>query len=241
MNTQSTTNPAMKTIDLLKGIFVRFGEIAVMFVVLALVLFLSSNDLRWTWAWVYLGINLASVCTNAVFLLSIHPETAVERGRPKEMKNWDKVVVGFWSLFQFLGIPLVAGLDVRFGLSGTFPPALQIAGAITFAAGMGLLGWAMITNAYFSTAARIQDDRGQTVCRSGPYRIVRHPGYLGTLIQSIGTPLLLGSIWAFLPGVLGIVCMIIRTTLEDRMLQTELPGYPEFSREVRYRLVPGIW
>jgi len=99
----------------------------------------------------------------------------------------------------------------------------------------------MIANAYFSTAVRIQSDRGHTVCRTGPYRFVRHPGYVGFILQSLGTPFLLGSLWTLVPGITATVLMIIRTSLEDRTLQAELPGYRDFVQEVRYRLVPGIW
>jgi protein-S-isoprenylcysteine O-methyltransferase Ste14 len=99
----------------------------------------------------------------------------------------------------------------------------------------------MIANAFFSTAVRIQSERGHTVCRSGPYRFVRHPGYVGFILQSLGTPVLLGSWWALIPGVTAVVFMIIRTSWEDRTLQAELPGYRDFVQEVRYRLVPAIW
>jgi protein-S-isoprenylcysteine O-methyltransferase Ste14 len=99
----------------------------------------------------------------------------------------------------------------------------------------------MISNAYFPTAARIQGDRGQTVCREGPYRIVRHPGYSGTIFQSIGAPLLLGSAWALLPAVVAIAAISVRTWFEDRMLRAELPGYAEYATAVRRRLVPLIW
>jgi protein-S-isoprenylcysteine O-methyltransferase Ste14 len=99
----------------------------------------------------------------------------------------------------------------------------------------------MIANTYFSTAVRIQSDRGQTVCRTGPYRFVRHPGYVGFILQSFGTPILLGSTWALIPGVAAAAILVIRTSLEDRMLQAELTGYREYVQEVRYRLVPRIW
>jgi protein-S-isoprenylcysteine O-methyltransferase Ste14 len=112
---------------------------------------------------------------------------------------------------------------------------------VALAVGLGLGGWAMLANAYFSTAVRIQSDRGQTVCRSGPYRFVRHPGYVGFMLQSLGTPLLLGSSWALIPGITAVALMAIRTSWEDRMLQAELPGYPDYAQQVRYRLVPGIW
>jgi protein-S-isoprenylcysteine O-methyltransferase Ste14 len=99
----------------------------------------------------------------------------------------------------------------------------------------------MITNAYFSTAARIQTERGQQVCRTGPYHYARHPGYFGFILQSPGTALLLGSIWAFIPAVLAIVCMVLRTVFEDRMLLEELDGYKEYAQAVRFRLIPGVW
>ena len=99
----------------------------------------------------------------------------------------------------------------------------------------------MLTNAYFSTAVRIQTDRGQTVCRSGPYRFVRHPGYVGAILQSLGIPFLLGSWWALIPGLAAVVFIVIRTALEDRTLQYELVGYWDYAQEVRFRLVPGIW
>ncbi len=89
--------------------------------------------------------------------------------------------------------------------------------------------------------ARIQNDRGQTVCRSGPYRIVRHPGYSGTILQSVGTAFLLGSIWSLVPAAAAVACMVARTVLEDRMLQNELPGYKDFAQDVPHRLVPGVW
>jgi len=170
-----------------------------------------------------------------------NPETVAERGKPKEFKNWDKVVSGLWSVLQFLLIPLVAGLDYRFGWTGSMSLGWHLLGAALFASGLALFGWAMISNAYFSTVVRIQDDRGHTVCRSGPYAFVRHPGYTGTLLQSIGMPLLLGSFWALIPGLLAGVVIILRTVLEDRTLQTELPGYSDYSRDVRFRLAPGIW
>ncbi|MEW6651061.1 MAG: isoprenylcysteine carboxylmethyltransferase family protein, partial [Chloroflexota bacterium] len=154
---------------------------------------------------------------------------------------WDKIVAGLWSLAQFLALPLAAGLDARFGTTPEFANSVHIAGAFLFAAGLGLFGWAMITNAYFSTIVRIQSERGHKVCRSGPYRFVRHPGYVGALFQSFGVPLLLGSLWALIPGILAATAMVIRTSLEDRTLQSELPGYLEYTQDVRYRLFPGIW
>jgi protein-S-isoprenylcysteine O-methyltransferase Ste14 len=207
----------------------------------AVILFLAAGQLSWTWAWVYLAICLVSVVINGAIVLRTNPETIAERGRPQATQNWDKVIGGLWALLLYFVLPLIAGLDVHFDWTRELSPAWNLAGAVVLAAGLGLAGWAMITNAYFSTAVRIQSDRGQAVCRSGPYRFVRHPGYVGFILQSLGTPLLLGSWWALLPGLIAAILMVIRTALEDRFLQAELPGYREYVGQVRYRLVPGVW
>lgn len=227
--------------DLRGGVRARAAQIAVMLLVEALILFGAAGRLDWGWAWVFLGIYLASVLINAAFLMRTSPETVAERGRPGKFRSWDKVVSGLWALAQFAVVPLVAGLDARFDWTGPLDMAWHVAGGVVFAAGLAIFGWAMVTNAYFSTASRIQAERGQTVCRSGPYRVVRHPGYTGSMLQSAGMAVLLGSLWALIPAIAAIALMVVRTRFEDRMLQDELPGYPEFAREVRHRLVPGIW
>jgi protein-S-isoprenylcysteine O-methyltransferase Ste14 len=155
------------------------------------------------------------------------------------MPGWDRLVSGLWSVSQFVALPLIAALDVRFGWTRDFNAVIQLLGALVFAGGLGLFSWAMIVNAYFSTAARIQS--GQTVCPSGPYRFVRHPGYAGAILQSFGIALLLGSWWALIPAAAAVVFMVIRTVLEDRMLQAELDGYAEYVHEVRFRLIPRCW
>jgi protein-S-isoprenylcysteine O-methyltransferase Ste14 len=99
----------------------------------------------------------------------------------------------------------------------------------------------MISNAHFATVVRVQADRGHAVCHTGPYRFVRHPGYIGGIIQSLALPLVLGSLWAFIPGVLAALLLVARTALEDQTLQEELPGYTEYVQQVHYRLLPGVW
>jgi protein-S-isoprenylcysteine O-methyltransferase Ste14 len=223
------------------GIVARVGAVAVFIVLQAVILFLAAGRLTWTWAWVYLGICLVSVAINGTIMLRTSPETIAERGRPQQTQDRDKVVGGLWALVLYLVLPLVAGLDMRFGWTRELSAAWNLAGAVVLAAGLGLGGWAMIANAYFSTAVRIQTDRGQTVCRTGPYRFVRHPGYVGFILQSLGTPLLLGSLWAVVPGITAATLMGIRTSFEDRMLQAELPGYRDYAQQVGYRLLPGVW
>jgi protein-S-isoprenylcysteine O-methyltransferase Ste14 len=96
-------------------------------------------------------------------------------------------------------------------------------------------------NRFFSSVMRIQNDRGHTVCETGPYRFVRHPGYLGMIISWIGFPLLLGSVWSIIPIVLAIILLLVRTSLEDRTLIKGLTGYSQYIQKTRYKLVPGIW
>jgi protein-S-isoprenylcysteine O-methyltransferase Ste14 len=223
------------------GILARLAQIVFVLLLQAAVLFLSAGSIHWMWAWVFLGVSVLSIAANSVFLLRVDPEMVAERGRPKEMRNWDRLVSGFWSLAQYLLLPGVAGLDIRHGWTGEMSAGWHIAGTVMYASGLALFSWAMLANTFFSTAARIQTDRGQTVCRTGPYQCIRHPGYLGAIIQSIGTALLLGSAWALMPGVTAAALITVRTSLEDRMLRTELTGYNEYMEQVRYRLFPRIW
>jgi protein-S-isoprenylcysteine O-methyltransferase Ste14 len=224
-----------------KGVARRFAQVTVVLVLQATVLFLAAGRLRWIWAWVYLGISLAVLLINGTIMLRTSPETIAERGRMEETQDWDKLAGRAWALALFLLVPLLAGLDMRFGWTRGLGLSWNVGGAVALFSGLGLASWAMAVNAYFSTAVRIQSDRGQTVCRAGPYRVVRHPGYLGFILQSIGTPLTLGSLWSLIPGIVAAVLMVLRASLEDRFLRSKLPGYREFAEEVRYRLVPGLW
>lgn len=233
--------PAADRPNLAAGIATRLFSIILVLGLQAAILFGSAGRWDWVWAWVFLAINLAIILINGIFMLRNSPETIAERGRPKEFKTWDKIVGGLWGVFYYLALPIVAGLDTRFGWTRALEPGWNIAGAVVFAAGMALFSWAMITNAFFSTTARIQTDRGQTVCRTGPYQFVRHPGYTGAILQSPGTAILLGSVWSLIPAAAAMGFMILRTALEDRMLQNGLAGYKEYAKAVAYRLVPWIW
>ncbi|MGZ6315708.1 MAG: methyltransferase family protein [Anaerolineales bacterium] len=240
MTTTSHTSPSSNR-QTLTGMLARAAQIGSVLVIQAAILLIASGHFDWAWAWVFLGIYLVSIAVNSAFMLHNNPDTVAERGRASLTRDWDKTIAGWWSLMQFLLVPLVAALDLRFAWTLNIGIAWHAVGAVLFAAGLGLFGWAMITNSYFSTAVRIQSERGQTVCRTGPYAFVRHPGYTGTLLQSIGMPLLLGSWWALIPGLLAAGLMTARTMLEDRALQAELPGYADFVQDVHYRLIPGIW
>ncbi len=240
MTTASNITPSSNR-NTAAGIVARAAQIGVSFLFMLAILFGAAGRLDWAWAWIFLGIDVIAVAINATFMLRHSPDTLAERGRASLTRTWDKVVSGLWALGQYLLLPLVAALDIRFSWSGSVSFAWHIAGTLLFAAGLAWFSWAMLTNAYFSTAVRIQGERGHTVCTSGPYRFVRHPGYSGTVLQSIGAPLLLGSWWALLPGLLAIGAIVARTAFEDRTLQSELPGYNDYAKQTRYRLVPKVW
>lgn len=205
-----------------------------------LLLFLPAGTLVWPMAWVYLGIfmvvNLASAWV-------VDPELLLdERGIGKEgRKRWDVILVGFYGIFTALISPLVAGFDRRYGWSPVVPLWLQIVTLVIYILAWALNIWAMACNKYFSKVLRIQTERGHTTVTSGPYRYVRHPGYVGAILFNLGTPIILGSLWTIIPAWIGALLILLRTGMEDRTLQAELEGYQEYAERVRYRLVPGVW
>jgi protein-S-isoprenylcysteine O-methyltransferase Ste14 len=224
-----------------RGVIKRFIQIIGTIILMGLVLFAASGDLSWVWAWVYLGIYTLGVIINAFFLLPKNPELVAERGEPKEgVKEWDRKLSLAGALLWLLTF-LVAGLDHRFGWTATMFIYLHLLGLLIFMLGNALTVWALYVNAFFSTSVRIQEDRGQTVVSTGPYAFVRHPGYVGMILHIAGLPLLFGSIWAYVPALLMVGVTVIRTSLEDQTLQDELQGYKDYTEQVRYRLLPGIW
>jgi protein-S-isoprenylcysteine O-methyltransferase Ste14 len=134
----------------------------------------------------------------------------------------------------------VAGLDHRYNWSSEVPLWLVVIGFILISLGYAFATWALAENRFFSSVVRIQTDRGHTVCDSGPYRFVRHPGYAGNILALFGIVLALGSVWTLIPAAVASIIAVIRTVLEDRTLQEELPGYRDYARRVRYRLFPWI-
>jgi protein-S-isoprenylcysteine O-methyltransferase Ste14 len=150
-------------------------------------------------------------------------------------------LVGFVTLFGPLAIWGLSGLDARFGWTPPIPLGVQIGAIVVAVLGYLLLTWSMASNRFFSGVVRIQDDRGHRVASGGPYRFVRHPGYLAGVLVDLVTPLILNSLWALLPSVLVVVGLLLRTALEDRTLQAELDGYREYAGRVRSRLIPGVW
>jgi protein-S-isoprenylcysteine O-methyltransferase Ste14 len=227
-----------KRSEVKKHVIRRMVQIAAQQLVIYASLFISAGSLKWVWAWVLVVCALLIITVNAMVL---PPELIAERGRIKpDTKKWDKLI-SMLSLIPSLGIFILAGLDFRFKWSGVMDSGLHFFGLLLFLLGSGLFTWAMVHNRFFSSLVRIQFDRHHQVAAGGPYRFVRHPGYVGFILFNLGLPFLLGSVWAFVcAGVLSVL-FVIRTSLEDRTLQKELKGYRPYSRKVKFRLIPGIW
>ncbi len=241
MNTGLPHNKRQLTPEIKANIIFRFVQIIVILCFQAAILFLSSGHLDWIQAWVLIGLNLLGISINATLMLRYNPETIAERSKVTGMKSWDTIICGLWSLSYYIVLLLVAGLDHRFGWTEGIGLSFFIAGGIIFAAGWAVTSWAMLSNAYFSGIVRIQEERGHVVCNRGPYRYIRHPGYIGVILQSFGISILLGSLWSLIPGVFAVYLIFIRTFLEDRTLHEELDGYRDYAQQVPYRLLPGIW
>jgi protein-S-isoprenylcysteine O-methyltransferase Ste14 len=201
-------------------------------------LFGSAGRLWWPAAWAYLAIFAGFT---AVTFAAVPAELIRERAAPGA--GWDRQdarLASLAGLALYPGTLIVAGLDA--GRSGSSVPALgQALAFVVFASGYGVALWAMRANRFFSTFVRIQSDRGHAVISTGPYAWVRHPGYAGTIVAHLALPAALGSVWAWVPALLGAILFVSRTAREDRVLAERLPGYREYRARVPWRLVPGVW
>jgi protein-S-isoprenylcysteine O-methyltransferase Ste14 len=210
-------------------------------VFMAGVLFLSSGRLDYWQGWVFLLVNLIFVALRARALRNDLGLVAERLYPGKGMKWWDKGYFLFSTPLYGAAI-VIAGIDAGRGYWSPDPgTALYVIGLVLYISGRALFLWSMKVNPYFSSVVRIQAERGQTVCREGPYRFCRHPGYLGGLLFGLSTPIILGSYWALIPQALAAVLLVGRTLLEDRMLTKDLLWYAEYRQAVRSRLLPGVW
>lgn len=206
-----------------------------------LIIFVSAGRLNYFQGIIYLVIGLVMFTVHYTLLKPDAP-LLTERSKPGDgTKSWDKVLLGL-SFLSTIAIFIISGLDSgRYHWSPNFHWSIYLTGIILALSGQLLFLFAQKQNKFFSSTVRIQTDRGHTVCDTGLYKIIRHPAYLGLIIQSIGFPFLFGSIWSVIPVCAIIILQIIRTSLEDKTLKEELDGYLEFSTKTRYRLIPYLW
>jgi len=201
---------------------------------------------RWDWwnGWALSATYILWTLGSIIFILPVNPQMLAERqisGVKSGAKKWDMFLVSLMGMMLFV-VYIVACLDVRNGWSPGIPLWLEIAALVVCVLSYDVLVmWSMVVNSFFTAIIRIQTERDHTVIKRGPYRLVRHPGYLGTIIFYLASPLLLGSLWGLVPAAGTALVLLVRTAIEDKTLQAELPGYKEYSQTTPYRLVPGIW
>jgi protein-S-isoprenylcysteine O-methyltransferase Ste14 len=205
-------------------------------------LFISAGTVAWLNAWLYVILVGLILILDAIVLIPVSPELLGERSRyQKGAKNWDQLLSRLMATIGPLTIWIISGLDFRYVWSPEFPTWLVIFSAVLIFAGSMFTLWAMAANKFFIGMVRIQEERGHSVVSTGPYKYVRHPGYLGSLFYLMFSPVLLASLWGLIPALLTCSVVFLRTNLEDNTLKEELPGYRGYSKETPYRLIPGIW
>ena len=222
---------------MLPRIVTRLGAVAMFFALW----FAVAGRATWPQG---LGLCSAFIVLVVAFFLRLartDPDLLRERSQAADnVESWDRIVMRVYALF-LLALLLVAALDSgRFRWSEVPLWAQAIGWLLAVAA--GTIVWHVAAkNTYLSRYARLQEDRGQIVVRDGLYAWIRHPMYLGIILLFWGLPLLLASLWSFIPGAVIMCLFVYRTRREDRMLLEGLEGYKEYAKEVPYRLVPGIW
>jgi protein-S-isoprenylcysteine O-methyltransferase Ste14 len=208
--------------------------------VFAAILFGLAGKFEWPRAWLFLAVFAVAMLVSIMVLWRLNPEIFAARARVQAgTKSWDYVFI-LLTVGGIAAILPVAALDFRFGWS-QLPDWTTTVGCVLFVAGFAGQTWAQAVNRHFEPGVRIQEDRGQTVIDTGPYAIVRHPGYITAVPFSLGIALLLGSGWALVPAAVAVAALAVRTPFEERTLRAELPGYADYTSRVRFRWVPGIW
>lgn len=209
--------------------------------ILILLLFLPAGTWNWLQAWLLILFLMVYFILYIYFGIYKNPEQTKERSKiAPNVKRWDKVIMSIYTIL-LPTVFILAGVDVGRLEISTVPLNIQILSWVGLVFAGTIIMWTVISNTYLSRYARIQDDRDQKVVITGPYQYVRHPMYLGIILLFLCTSPALGSFLALIPGGLIAILFIIRTAREDQMLQDELKGYSDYTKQVRFRLIPGIW
>ena len=210
-------------------------------IIFTAILFICAGRTDYVQGWVFLCVNIVATVMN---FLSIRKngDLANERSNLGEgVKSWDKLLLGL-SAVIYLIIIITAGLDSgRFLWTANFSWIISISGVGIMMIGQVIFLTARSQNCFFSSVVRIQRERGHVVCDTGLYKTVRHPGYLGMILSLVGIPFITTSMWSIIPTLIAIMLLLIRTSLEDKTLKSELDGYMEYSNKTRYKLIPLIW
>jgi protein-S-isoprenylcysteine O-methyltransferase Ste14 len=234
MNNTPADTSSPSSSELRRIVYSRF---AIALVVLPLFFFIPAGTIRYWEAWVYLAILLIPVFFVMRYLLKHDPAFLERRMRTREQQRPQKLVIASSFAWFFLAF-ILPGLDQRFGWSDV-PVAAVLAADLLVLLGYGVILRVFRENRYASRVVEVAE--GQPVIQTGPYAVVRHPMYVGTLLMYLATPVALGSWWALLPALLIVPILVARIVNEEKVLAENLPGYPEYMQKTRYRLIPGVW
>lgn len=222
----------------------RLALTAIYILIFPALILILSGDWRWVEGWIFDIWYIALCATAIIYLYLKDPALLAERYRQPgtaNEKGWDRYVVYGLALGFVLWIVIMPLDAKRYGWSPGFPVWLKIIGGILLILSSFLFFRSYADNTFVSPLVRIQSERKQRVVSTGVYGFVRHPMYLGGILLFIGTPLLLGSTYGLLIGVLISFLLVARILGEERMLAKELEGYADYKKKVRYRLLPFIW
>jgi protein-S-isoprenylcysteine O-methyltransferase Ste14 len=204
-------------------------------------LFPPAGTWAWFRGWLFFFVIVVTSILITLYLRRVNPDVIAARvNRHGGTKGWDRILLGIFIPMMVMTVPVAALDDGRFHWSHV-PCWVCVLGYVLLVAGLAGMTWAESVNRFFEPTVRIQTDRGHRVIDTGPYALVRHPGYVAACFLCLGMPLSLGSFWALVPAAVSCLLLVVRTVMEDRTLRDELTGYEEYTQRVRCRLVPGVW
>jgi protein-S-isoprenylcysteine O-methyltransferase Ste14 len=212
-----------------------------LYVITIITFFISVGKINVFEAWLcYILMLIGSILNN--FILSKYsPELINSRANEGyDTKKWDKIILLIWFIISVLLMPCIIGLDKRFAWSN-LNKIFMIIGIVIYLFSLVLSTYAMLVNKHFEGTVRIQKERNHNVIKTGPYKIIRHPGNLCFILGGFVQPLIIGSLYGLILSMVVMILFIIRTKNEDDLLIKELNGYSQYAMETKYRLIPKIW
>lgn len=222
-----------------KAILTWWIKQTVHLIIMGLLLFSSAQTIRWHSAWFYLSLSACLTVANATVMCT---DLMVERSKFQiSTRKWDKwlyALIYFWGPIAIL---VTAGLEHRISSRSLIPIWLQLIAFLIILFGGLLITWTFSVNPFYTSTMRIQYEREHRLISHGPYKVVRHPGYLGSIIVTLATPVALGSLYALILSFGVILGIILRTYIEDMLLTRQFKGYYNYTKMVRFKLIPRIW
>lgn len=216
-------------------------RMAIFLIVSSALLFLIAGDWRWTSGWIFVALQVVNVALSYFLLYAHKPDLLARRsGMGEGTPKWDKVLAPLMA-YSTLIISIVLAVGYRFAGGWRRPWWLLGLALLLATAGHMLTIQSMRQNTFFEATVRLQAEHDHKVVNTGPYRVVRHPGYVGMMFYNLAVPVILGSLWGFVGVGFFLVVLFWRTAREDRFLRENLEGYAAYAERTRWRLFPEVW